>query len=107
VNAFGALTGNQAMQQVKAGLKAIYLSGWQVAGDANNAGTMYPDQSFYIRVRNSPFPRATAGRVRQPTHFRSPGQTDGIRQNSRTRYGAIMWRTSRDLLRFCAYHAVP
>ena len=47
VNALGALTGNQAMQQVKAGLKAIYLSGWQVAGDANNAGEMYPDQSLY------------------------------------------------------------
>ena len=47
VNALGALTGNQAMQQVKAGLKAIYLSGWQVAGDANVAGEMYPDQSLY------------------------------------------------------------
>ncbi|KKB62661.1 isocitrate lyase [Robbsia andropogonis] len=47
VNALGALTGNQAMQQVKAGLQAIYLSGWQVAGDANQAGAMYPDQSLY------------------------------------------------------------
>ena len=47
VNTLGALTGNQAMQQVKAGLKAIYLSGWQVAGDANLAGEMYPDQSLY------------------------------------------------------------
>ncbi|AXJ01417.1 isocitrate lyase [Cyclonatronum proteinivorum] len=47
INALGALTGNQAMQQVKAGLKAIYLSGWQVAADANNAGQMYPDQSLY------------------------------------------------------------
>jgi isocitrate lyase len=47
VNALGALTGNMAMQQVKAGLKAIYLSGWQVAGDANLAGEMYPDQSLY------------------------------------------------------------
>ena len=47
VNALGALTGNQAMQQVKAGLDAIYLSGWQVAGDANLAGEMYPDQSLY------------------------------------------------------------
>jgi isocitrate lyase len=47
VNALGALTGNQAMQQVKAGLKAIYLSGWQVAADANLAGHMYPDQSLY------------------------------------------------------------
>jgi len=47
VNALGALTGNQALQQVKAGLDAIYLSGWQVAGDANLAGEMYPDQSLY------------------------------------------------------------
>jgi isocitrate lyase len=47
VNALGALTGNQAMQQVRAGLKAIYLSGWQVAGDANLAAEMYPDQSLY------------------------------------------------------------
>ena len=47
VNTLGALTGNQAMQQVKAGLKAIYLSGWQVAGDANSNGEMYPDQSLY------------------------------------------------------------
>jgi isocitrate lyase len=47
INTLGALTGNQAMQQVKAGLKAIYLSGWQVAADANLAGDMYPDQSLY------------------------------------------------------------
>jgi isocitrate lyase len=47
IKALGALTGNQAMQQVKAGLKAIYLSGWQVAADANVAGQMYPDQSLY------------------------------------------------------------
>lgn len=47
VHALGALTGNQAVQQVKAGLKAIYLSGWQVAGDANLAGQTYPDQSLY------------------------------------------------------------
>jgi isocitrate lyase len=47
VNTLGAVTGNQAMQQVKAGLKAIYLSGWQVAADANVAGAMYPDQSLY------------------------------------------------------------
>ena len=47
INALGALTGNQAVQQVKAGLKAIYLSGWQVAADANLSGHMYPDQSLY------------------------------------------------------------
>ncbi len=66
VNALGALTGNQAMQQVKAGLKAIYLSGWQVAGDANLAGEMYPDQSLYpansvpavVRRINNTFARA-------------------------------------------------
>lgn len=66
VNALGALTGNQAMQQVKAGLKAVYLSGWQVAGDANLAGQMYPDQSLYpadsvpavVRRINNTFTRA-------------------------------------------------
>src|SRR5438270_867354 len=47
VHALGAMTGNQAVQQVKAGLKAIYVSGWQVAADANDAGQMYPDQSLY------------------------------------------------------------
>ena len=47
INALGAVTGNQAMQMVRAGLKAIYLSGWQVAADANTASSMYPDQSLY------------------------------------------------------------
>jgi isocitrate lyase len=47
VNALGAMSGNQAVQQVQAGLKAIYVSGWQVAADANDAGAMYPDQSLY------------------------------------------------------------
>ena len=47
ISALGALTGNQAVQQVRAGLKAIYLSGWQVAGDANLSGQTYPDQSLY------------------------------------------------------------
>ena len=47
INSLGALTGNQAVQQVRAGLKAIYLSGWQVAGDANLSGHTYPDQSLY------------------------------------------------------------
>jgi isocitrate lyase len=47
INALGSITGNQAMQMVKAGLKAIYLSGWQVAADNNTAGAMYPDQSLY------------------------------------------------------------
>src|ERR1700686_3315764 len=47
VRSLGALTGNQAVQQVQAGLEAIYVSGWQVAGDANLSGQMYPDQSLY------------------------------------------------------------
>src|ERR1700722_3085182 len=66
VPALGALTGNQAIQQVQAGLKAIYLSGWQVAADANTAGQMYPDQSLYpadsvpavVRKINQAFQRA-------------------------------------------------
>jgi isocitrate lyase len=66
INALGALTGNQAIQMVEAGLKAIYLSGWQVAADANLAGQMYPDQSLYpcnsvpalVRGINSAFRRA-------------------------------------------------
>ena len=66
VPALGALTGNQALQQVQAGLKAIYVSGWQVAGDANDAGQMYPDQSLYpvdsvpnlVRRINNAFLRA-------------------------------------------------
>jgi isocitrate lyase len=66
VHALGALTGNQAIQMVEAGLKSIYLSGWQVAADANLAGQMYPDQSLYpsnsvpavVRAINSAFRRA-------------------------------------------------
>jgi len=66
VSALGALTGNQALQQVQAGLKSIYLSGWQVAGDANLAGQMYPDQSLYpansvpavVKEINNAFQRA-------------------------------------------------
>src|SRR3569623_1578328 len=66
VNTLGALTGNQAMQQVKAGLKGIYLSGWQGAGDANSNGEMYPDQSLYsvdsvpkvVKKINNTFARA-------------------------------------------------
>ena len=81
VKALGAVTGNQAVQQVQAGLKAIYVSGWQVAADANNAGQMYPDQSLYpadsvpnlCRRINSALQRAdqvhhTEGKV-------APGQT--------------------------------
>ena len=79
VNALGALTGNQAMQQVKAGLKAIYLSGWQVAADGNTSETMYPDQSLYaydsvpamVRRINNTFKRADEiqwGRGIEPGH---------------------------------------
>ncbi len=77
VRALGAMTGNQAMQQVKAGLKAIYLSGWQVAADANLSGQMYPDQSLYpansvpavVKKINQTFQRAD-----QVTH--AEGKTD-------------------------------
>src|SRR5438876_3006196 len=79
VNSLGALTGNQAMQQVKAGLKAIYLSGWQVAADANIAGEMYPDQSLYpvnsvpsvVRRINNTFLRAD-----QIQHMENSGSVD-------------------------------
>ena len=79
VNTLGALTGNQAMQQVKAGLKAIYLSGWQVAADANIAGEMYPDQSLYpvnsvpsvVRRINNTFTRAD-----QIQHMEGKGDID-------------------------------
>ena len=79
INALGALTGNQAMQQVKAGLKAIYLSGWQVAADANIAGEMYPDQSLYpansvphvVRRINNVFQRAD-----QIQHMEGNGDLD-------------------------------
>ena len=79
VNALGALTGNQAMQQVKAGLQAIYLSGWQVAADANDSMSMYPDQSLYsvssvptvVRRINNTFMRAD-----QIQHMEGKGDTD-------------------------------
>ena len=79
VNSLGAMTGNQALQQVKAGLKAIYLSGWQVAADANIAGEMYPDQSLYpvnsvpgvVRRINNTFTRAD-----QIQHMEGTGDLD-------------------------------
>ena len=66
VNAFGAISAGQAMQQAKAGLEAVYLSGWQVAADGNSSETMYPDQSLYaydsvptmVRRINNTFQRA-------------------------------------------------
>ncbi|PGT95355.1 isocitrate lyase [Bacillus cereus] len=79
INALGALTGNQAMQQVKAGLQAIYLSGWQVAADANLSGHMYPDQSLYpansvpavVKRINQTLQRAD-----QIQHMEGSGDTD-------------------------------
>ncbi len=84
VNTLGALTGNQAMQQVKAGLKAIYLSGWQVAGDANLAGEMYPDQSLYpvnsvpavVRRINNTFARADQIQWMEGKNPSEPGYVD-------------------------------
>ena len=88
VNTLGALTGMQALQQVKAGLKAIYLSGWQVAADANSAGQMYPDQSLYpvdsvpkvVSRINASLRRADQiatmerldGKADDPTHYMAP-----------------------------------
>jgi isocitrate lyase len=83
VRSLGALTGNQAVQQVQAGLQAIYVSGWQVAGDANLAGQMYPDQSLYpsnsvpalVRAINNALLRADQiGRLegRADTHWLAP-----------------------------------
>lgn len=81
IHALGALTGNQAVQQVKAGLKAIYLSGWQVAADANLSGHMYPDQSLYpansvpsvVKRINQALQRAD-----QIQHIEREGDTDWI-----------------------------
>ena len=80
VRALGALTGNQAVQQVAAGLDAVYLSGWQVAADANTAGQMYPDQSLYpvdsvpavVRRINHAFQRAD-----QIAHLERGGKANG------------------------------
>lgn len=87
VRALGALTGNQAVQEVQAGLKAIYLSGWQVAADANLAGSMYPDQSLYpsdsvpsvVRRINQALLRADQIQVldgRTDVHFLAPIMAD-------------------------------
>jgi isocitrate lyase len=84
VNTLGALTGMQAVQQVKAGLKAVYLSGWQVAADANTGGEMYPDQSLYpvdsvpnvVRRINNALRRCDQIAVQEgkgdPTHWMAP-----------------------------------
>ena len=88
VKALGAMTGNQAVQQVLAGLKAIYLSGWQVAGDANLAGQMYPDQSLYpcnsvpnvVNDINNAFLRAD-----QMHHAKAGTDCTGLLRSWRTR----------------------
>ena len=96
--ALGALTGNQAVQQVKAGLKAIYLSGWQVAADANLAGQMYPDQSLYpansvpavVKRINQALQRAD-----QIAHIRGrPTTPTGSRPSSPTRRPASAARST-------------
>jgi len=84
VNSLGALTGNQALQQAKAGLKAVYLSGWQVAGDANLAGEMYPDQSLYpansvpmvVKRINNTFTRADQIQWMEGLNPSDPGYID-------------------------------
>lgn len=84
VNTLGALSGNQAMQQAKAGLKAVYLSGWQVAGDANLAGEMYPDQSLYpvnsvpavVEKINNALMRADQIQWMEGIHANDPGYVD-------------------------------
>ena len=88
VNSLGALTGNQAMQQVKAGVPAIYLSGWQVAADANDSLSMYPDQSLYAttsvptvvkRINNALMPARTRSRP-----WKARGTSTGSRRSWRT-----------------------
>ncbi len=72
VPALGAVTGNQAIQMVEAGLKAIYLSGWQVAADANVAGQMYPDQSLYPCNSAPALVRSINNAFRAPTRSSTP-----------------------------------
>ena len=75
VAALGALTGNQAVQQVRAGLRSIYVSGWQVAADANAAAQTYPDQSLYP-VNSVPLLESAASTTRCCAPTRSPGRKD-------------------------------
>ncbi len=98
VHALGALTGNQAVQMVRAGLKAIYLSGWQVAADANLAGQTYPDQSLYpansvpavVRRINNALLRAA-----QITHRRRQLRHRLAGADRRRRRGRLRWRAQR------------
>ena len=98
VRALGALTGGQAVQMVRAGLEAIYLSGWQVAADANLAGATYPDQSLYpVEQRARPRPPPEQRAASAPT--RSTGRRDGTgrtgsRRSSPTRRPASAGRST-------------
>lgn len=100
VHALGALTGGQAVQQIKAGLQAIYLSGWQVAADANQAGHTYPDQSLY--PANS-VPQVVQQRVGSTTRCCAPTRSPPVRattpptgwhRSSRTRRPASAARST-------------
>ena len=91
VAALGALTGNQAVQQVKAGLKAIYLSGWQVAADANLSGHMYPDQSLYPSTACRTSSSGSTRRSSAPTRSTRRGQERHrlVRADRRRRRGRL------------------
>ena len=85
VRALGAVTGNQAMQMVRAGLQAIYLSGWQAAADANTAGAMYPDQSLYPANTGPELARRinrTLQRADQIEHSEGGASATGSRRSS-------------------------
>jgi isocitrate lyase len=88
VRALGALTGNQAVQQVSAGLTGIYLSGWQVAADANSAGQMYPDQSLYpvtaCRRWSDASTRLSSAPTRSTRWRAAAARPTGSRPSSRT-----------------------
>ena len=97
VSALGALTGGQAVQMVQAGLRAIYLSGWQVAADANVAGATYPDQSLYPANSAPQLVRRLNSRSSAPTRSTGPrGATapTGSRRSSRTRRPASVGRST-------------
>ncbi len=99
INALGALTGNQAVQQVRAGLQAIYLSGWQVAADANLAGQTYPDQSLY------PANSVPAGRPpdQQRAAARRPDHLGRVAERRRAALaGARSWPTPRPASAACS-----
>ena len=97
VRALGALSGNQAMQMVRAGLDAIYLSGWQVAADANAAGAMYPDQSLYPANSGPELARRinrTFQRADQISTWKAERSATGSRRSSPTRRPASAGRST-------------